>query len=50
MGFTKVWNSLTAEWDYLDDEPEGMVVLNPHQQVEEHEDEDWSDLDSIDDE
>ena len=40
----KVWNKLRAEYDIvmvddedLDDEVEGMVVLNPDQQVADHE-------------
>lgn len=44
----KTWNKLRADWD-LDNEIEGMVVLDPKKQVEEH-NEDWSDLDFTDDE
>ena len=35
----KVWNKLRAEYDIeiLDDEVEGMVVLNPDDQVADHE-------------
>lgn len=39
MSNVKTWNKLRADWD-LDVEPEGMVVLDPKKQVEEHEEED----------
>jgi hypothetical protein len=28
------------EWDDMEEEIDGMEILNPHKQVEEHEDED----------
>ena len=34
MSRTRVWNPLTADWD---EEPEGMEVLDPNQQVKDHE-------------
>ena len=35
MPHSKVWNKLRADWE----EVEGMEVINPHVQVEEHEQE-----------
>ena len=35
----KTWNTLTANWDEDDEENDyqGMMVVNPHDQVAEHE-------------
>ena len=39
MSHNKVWNKLRADWDEVDEEVEGMVVLDPNQQVLDHEEE-----------